>query len=66
IRYTWRLVCAPTPVLDYVVAHEAAHLREPNHGAGFWALNRELYGAALEPPRAWLKAHGAELHALGG
>ncbi|MBE7217815.1 MAG: M48 family metallopeptidase, partial [Caulobacteraceae bacterium] len=44
IRYTWRLVCAPTPVLDYVVAHEAAHLREPNHGAGFWALNRELYG----------------------
>ncbi len=66
IRYTWRLVCAPTWVLDYVVAHEAAHLREPDHAAGFWALNRELYGSDLAQARAWLKTHGAALHALGG
>lgn len=66
IRYSWRLVCAPTAVLDYVVAHEAAHLREPDHGPGFWALTRELYGAELPPVRGWLKTHGASLHALGG
>ena len=65
IRYSWRLVCAPPQVLDYVAAHEAAHLARPDHSPDFWALNRELYGAPLEPVRRWLKAHGAELHALG-
>ena len=64
IRYTWRLVCAPPPVLDYVVAHECAHLLQPNHGPGFWEVTRGLYGDVSDA-RAWLRAHGAELHALG-
>ena len=65
IRYTWRLVCAPPFVLDYVVAHECAHLIEANHAPAFWALTQRLYGE-VAPARAWLKAHGGALHALGG
>ena len=64
IRYSWRLVCAPHAVQRYVAAHECAHLVHPNHGAGFWALNRKL-DAGMDPARAWLKLNGASLHALG-
>jgi predicted metal-dependent hydrolase len=64
IRYSWRLALAPLDVADYVVAHECAHLLELNHGPRFWA-----HVAALVPDvprkRAWLRAHGAKLHAFG-
>ena len=64
IRYSWRLILAPYSVLDYVAAHECAHLVEANHGPNFWALVKDLVG---EPKahRAWLRAHGATLHAFG-
>jgi predicted metal-dependent hydrolase len=64
IRYSWRLVLATPAVLDYVAAHECAHLLEANHGPKFWALVHDLYGDH-RPARAWLKAHGARLHAVG-
>ncbi len=64
IRYNWRLILAPPEVLDYVAAHECAHLIEANHGPDFWALNEKLH-PGLKAARAWLKAHGAELHAAG-
>jgi predicted metal-dependent hydrolase len=64
IRYSWRLILAPTAVLDYVAAHECAHLIEANHGPGFWAINARLH-PALKTSRAWLKAHGQTLHAAG-
>ena len=48
----------------YVAAHECAHLVHPNHGAGFWTLNRKL-DPEMDAARAWLKRHGADLHALG-
>ncbi len=64
IRYNWRLVLAPTEVLDYVAAHECAHLIEANHGRGFWSLVERLYGDPASA-RAWLKAHGARLLAMG-
>lgn len=64
IRYSWRLILAPAAVADYVAAHECAHLIEANHGPRFWALCRELAGDPA-PHRAWLRAHAAELHAIG-
>ncbi|WP_333586922.1 M48 family metallopeptidase [Phenylobacterium sp.] len=64
IRYSWRLILAPRPVADYVAAHEAAHLRELNHGPRFWRLVAERVGDPT-PHRAWLRAHGAGLHAVG-
>lgn len=64
IRYSWRLVMAPRAVADYVAAHEAAHLREMNHGPAFWRLVAERVGDP-SPYRAWLRTHGAALHAVG-
>lgn len=64
IRYSWRLVLAPFAVMDYVAAHEAAHLVEANHSDRFWVLVERLVGPA-KPHRAWLRAHGPRLHAFG-
>lgn len=64
INYNWRLVLAPPFVLDYVAAHEVAHLVEMNHSAAFWAtVGRTL--PDMERGRAWLKAHGRQLMAHG-
>jgi predicted metal-dependent hydrolase len=60
LAFSWRLVLAPPEVLDYVVAHEVAHLRHMNHGPLFWALVDELAGD-VSAPRAWLAANGARL-----
>ena len=65
IRYNWRLILAPPWVLDYVAAHEAAHLIEANHSPAYWAVVAGVYGDH-RPARAWLRAHGAALHAIGG
>ncbi len=62
LMFSWRLVLAPPEVLDYVVAHEVAHLAEFNHSPRFWAHVRRL-APDLDRIRAWLRAHGAELHA---
>src|SRR5580698_7304294 len=61
LSYSWRLILAPPFVLDYVVAHEVAHMREMNHGPAFWKLVRDLIG---DPRKAqnWLRDHGAALH----
>jgi len=64
VRYSWRLVLAPWAVADYVAAHECAHLIEANHGPRFWALVRQRIGPETRH-RAWLRAHGARLHAVG-
>jgi len=61
LSYSWRLILAPDFVLDYVVAHEVAHMREMNHSARFWRLVRELVGDS-ERPQKWLADHGALLH----
>jgi predicted metal-dependent hydrolase len=64
IRYNWRLILAPSWVLDYVAAHEAAHLIEANHSPAYWAIVKRIFGDH-RPARAWLRAHGAALHAMG-
>jgi predicted metal-dependent hydrolase len=64
LSFSWRLIFAPPFVLDYVAAHEVAHLCEMNHGPRFWRLVRDAV-PGMQKARIWLKAHGAELHRFG-
>lgn len=61
LSFSWRLIMAPPFVLDYVVAHEVAHMKEMNHGENFWRLVEDLVGD-VRRPQAWLRQHGAALH----
>ncbi len=64
LSLSWRLILAPPAVLDYVAAHEVAHLVEMNHSQRFWTLVERLSPAYREQ-EAWLKAHGSGLHRYG-
>ena len=64
LSFSWRLIFAPEPVLDYVVAHEVAHLAEMNHGPRFWRLVESLSPNSAMP-RAWLKGHHSRLFSYG-
>ncbi len=61
LMFSWRLIMAPPAVLDYVAAHEVAHLAQMNHSPAFWAVVDRLcpgYGVH----RAWLRGQGQALH----
>lgn len=64
LSFSWRLVLAPPFVLDYLAAHETAHLKEMNHSRRFWTQVRRCMGD-YERGRAWLHEHGSVLHAVG-
>lgn len=64
LSYSWRVVLAPPFVLDYLAAHEVAHLKEMNHSKRFWALVRETM-PRMDEGRKWLRAHGNSLHRYG-
>jgi predicted metal-dependent hydrolase len=64
LSFSWRLVLAPPRVLDYVAAHEVAHLAEMNHGPRFWALVRSTV-PCMDEARRWLQVYGADLHRYG-
>jgi predicted metal-dependent hydrolase len=64
LSFSWRLIFAPPFVLDYVAAHEVAHLREMNHGPRFWRLVRDAL-PDMQKARSWLKLNGTELHRFG-
>ena len=64
LSFSWRIMMAPPTVIDYLVAHEVAHLKEMNHGPKFWKLCRELCPRTDEA-RAWLKRNGGALQAIG-
>lgn len=61
LNFSWRLVMAPPGILDYVAAHEVAHLAEMNHSRAFWAGVARLCPDYRARAR-WLRANGAELH----
>jgi predicted metal-dependent hydrolase len=63
LSFSWRIVMAPPVVIDYLAAHEVAHLKEMNHGPGFWMLCQALC-PRMEEARRWLKLHGSQLHAI--
>ena len=65
LSYSWRLILAPPFVLDYLAAHEVAHLVEMNHSPRFWRLVDRLC-PHVRRAKAWLDANGTELHRYGG
>ncbi len=64
LSYSWRLILAPPFVLDYLAAHEVAHLREMNHSLRFWRLVKGLCPSFVRA-KSWLDVHGTDLHRYG-
>jgi predicted metal-dependent hydrolase len=63
LMYSWRLIMAPPAVLDYVAAHEVAHLVEMNHQPAFWSVVAKLCPDYAQH-RQWLRDEGDKLHRI--
>lgn len=63
LMYSWRLIMAPPLVLDYVAAHEVAHLKELNHSVAYWQQVRRIC-PDFQDHRGWLRKHGNQLHQI--
>jgi predicted metal-dependent hydrolase len=61
LSYNWRLILAPSHILDYVAAHEVAHRQHMNHGPRFWRLVL-THCPHASTAKHWFKSNGAELH----
>jgi predicted metal-dependent hydrolase len=61
LSFSWRLVLAPSRILDYVAAHEVAHLEEMNHGPRFWGLVARTM-PSMKEAKGWLQLYGLDLH----
>lgn len=61
LMYSWRLIMAPPDVLQYVAAHEVAHLVEMNHSAAFWSVVESIF-PDYQNCRDWLRHNGDQLH----
>jgi predicted metal-dependent hydrolase len=64
LSYSWRLILAPPFVLNYLAAHEVAHLAEMNHSVKFWRLVQRLCPDHRRA-KVWLDVHGSDLHRYG-
>jgi predicted metal-dependent hydrolase len=64
LSFSWRLILAPPFVLDYLAAHEVAHLVEMNHSARFWRVVGKVC-LSVERAKSWLDTHGNDLHRYG-
>ncbi|MCL4767565.1 MAG: M48 family metallopeptidase [Hyphomicrobiaceae bacterium] len=64
LSFSWRLVIAPPLILDYVAAHEVAHLAEMNHSSRFWGLVRKTM-PRMDEAKRWLQIYGMDLHRFG-
>lgn len=63
LSFSWRIIMAPPEILDYLAAHEVAHLVEMNHSARFWNLTRKLC-PGTDTHKNWLRVNGSKLHAI--
>ncbi|UCI19759.1 M48 family metallopeptidase [Mesorhizobium sp. B2-1-8] len=63
LSFSWRIMMAPQPVINYLVAHEVAHLKEMNHGPKFWKLCEKLC-PDTDRCKDWLKRNGGALQAI--
>ena len=61
LNFTWRLVMAPLEVIDYVAAHELAHLRVKDHSSKFWKLVESIY-PEYKKQKNWLRENGEKLN----
>lgn len=61
LSFSWRLILTPPEVLDYVAAHEVAHLQHMNHGPRFWRLVLSHCPHAARAKK-WLKTEGQSVH----
>jgi predicted metal-dependent hydrolase len=64
LSFSWRLILAPPFVLDYLAAHEVAHLVEMNHSPRFWKVVDKVC-ASVDRAKTWLDTHGNDLHRYG-
>ena len=64
LSFSWRIAMAPRPVIDYLVAHECAHLKHMDHSQRFWKLCGALC-PRMDESKAWLKRNGQALQAIG-
>lgn len=64
LSFSWRIMMAPPAVINYLVAHEVAHLKEMNHSKKFWDLCAELC-PDTDRCKKWLKRNGNKLQAIG-
>lgn len=60
IQYNWKLILAPSTIIDYVIIHELCHTRHHNHSSAFWRLVEQLY-PDFKIARQWLKVNGYQL-----
>jgi len=60
LSFNWRLVMAPPAIMEYVVIHELAHLKQPNHSKAFWQFTGQFY-PEYKKARAWLRSNAALL-----
>lgn len=63
IRLNWRLIQAPPHIIQYVIAHELAHLKEMNHSARFWAIVARLF-PSYRDAEAELRQLSRQLHRI--
>ena len=63
LSFSWRIIMAPPEVLNYLAAHEVAHLREMNHSDRFWQLVEDIC-PDMKNNKSWLRINGPKLHAI--
>ena len=66
LSFSWRLILTPPDVLDYVIAHELAHLKHMDHSPAFWQECQRLcaQGVITSHARTWLKSYASRLHRI--